>query len=432
MEKNYKHTLIITIVISVLISSSFGAVMGFWGATLFESEFSLSSWFNQAVLGKSTQRVTSGKNQDSDSTIINVEEESAVIDVVEKVSPAVVSIIVTKDLPIIERYYTNPFEGSDFFDRFFGNGFEGFFEQPQYRQRGTEQREVGGGTGFIINSEGHIITNKHVVLDEAADYSVLMNDETTHEASVLARDPINDLAILKIEGENLPFIELGNSSGLKVGQSVVAIGNALAEFSNTVSTGVISGLSRSIVAGGSGIGSEQLTNVIQTDASINPGNSGGPLLNLLGQAIGINTAIVRGASNIGFAIPINEVKSIYESVKTHGRIVRPFLGVRYIMINEMVKEANNLEVDYGALIVRGQSEMDLAVIPGSPANKAGLTENDIILEINGKKIDRNNPLNKAIAQLNIGDTVKLKIFTKGEEKEVTVTLEEMDQPTNNK
>jgi len=223
----------------------------------------------------------------------------------------------------------------------------------------------------------------------------------------------------------LPVVELGDSSGLKVGQTAIAIGNALGEFRNTVSTGVISGLSRSITAGGPGIGSEQLTGVIQTDASINPGNSGGPLLNIAGQVIGINTAIVQGAQNIGFAIPINEVKKSIDNVKEHGRIIRPWLGVRYVLINKSIAAANNLKIDYGALIVRGDNKTDLAVIPGSPADKAGLEENDIILEINNGKIDEKNPLANAIGKLNPGDEITLKVMHKGEEKVVKVKLEEM-------
>lgn len=353
-----------------------------------------------------------------------VDEESDIITAAEKVSPAVVSVIVTKDLPVIERYYSSPTPEDDFFSQFFGDDF--FSPQvPQYRQKGTEKKEVGGGTGFIVSSDGYILTNRHVVYDEEAEYTVLMNDGSKHEARVLARDTVTDLAVLKIEGQDLPVVELGDSSDLKVGQTVIAIGNALGEFRNTVSTGVISGLARSVIAGGAGFGSEELLGVIQTDASINPGNSGGPLLNIAGQVIGINTAMAQGAENIGFAIPVNELKSVYEDVKTQGRIIRPWLGVRYVMINELIAEDNKLSVDYGALIVRGEEMTDLAIVPGSPADKAGLVENDIILEMDGKKIDEANPLVKAIAKFRPGDEVDLKILHKGEEKEVKVKLGEM-------
>ncbi|RMD58924.1 PDZ domain-containing protein [Candidatus Parcubacteria bacterium] len=355
------------------------------------------------------------------SKVVQVKEESATVEAVERVSPAVVSIIVTKDLPKLEKYYIDPFFGDPFFDDFFG------FRIPRYRQKGTEKREIGGGTGFIVSSDGYIITNKHVVYDDEAEYTVLMNDESKYDAKVLARDPINDLAVLKIEGDNFPTVEWGDSDQVKVGQTVIAIGNALGEFRNTVSKGVISGLARSIVAGGAGFGAESLSDVIQTDASINPGNSGGPLLNIEGQIIGVNTAIAQGAQNIGFAIPANEARSLYENVREHGRIVRPWLGIRYVPINKQIAEKNNLDIDYGALIVRGSSRDELAVVPGSPADKAGLVENDIILEVNGQKIDETHPLNKVIAHFNPGDEITLKILHKGEEKEVKVVLEEMKE-----
>lgn len=420
MDKTHKHTFI-TIIISVIISSLFGSAMGFYACVLVTGNNETSTWIRENILGEYAKRQVSISG---DTQVISVVEESSVIDTVEKVQPAVVNIIVTKDLPVIERYYTRP-RGNDFFQDFFGGGFDEFFGIPQYRERGTERREVGGGSGFLINSEGHIITNKHVVADEEADYTVLMNDESRHEAEVLARDPVNDIAILKIAGNDWPHLELADSSTIRVGQTVIAIGNALGEFRNTVSTGVISGLSRSIVAGGAGTGAEQLTGVIQTDASINPGNSGGPLMNLAGQVIGVNTAIVQGAQNIGFAIPINDVKNIYESVKEFGRIVRPWLGVRYVPINEFIAEQNSLDVDYGALVIRGETMADLAVIPGSPADKAGLKENDIILELNGEKIDADNPLAKAIARHKPGDQVKLKILSQGNEKTLEATLDEM-------
>ncbi len=406
MQNEFKKFYLITLITSIIVSFSFG---------------SLGSYF---VLNYLPERhLTSNNSQEQE--IVKVSEESAVIAAVEKVSPAVVSIIITKDLPIIEKYYYDPF-GSDFFRNFFGDDFGDFFGFgiPQYRQKGTEKREIGGGTGFIVSTDGYIVTNKHVVYDEKAEYTVIMNDGTKYEAKVLARDPINDVAILKIDAHNLPTVELGDSSKLKVGQTVIAIGNALGEFSNTVSTGVISGLSRSITAGGGGL-SERLSGVIQTDASINPGNSGGPLVNLAGQVIGINTAIAQGAENIGFAIPINEVKNTIDSVRKHGRIIRPWLGVRYIQINKEIAKENKLDVNYGALIIRGEKRTDLAVIPGSPADKAGLEENDIILEVNGQKIDEKNPLAQVISQFKPGDEITLKVLHKGEEKEIKVTLGEM-------
>jgi S1-C subfamily serine protease len=406
MDKQNKKLFFITLICSIVFSSIVAGAVGFWAGSLSQK--------------------TDELNLLQDRNIVKVNEESDVVSVVEKVSPAVVSIIITKNLPKIEEYYFNPFGDDDFFNRFFGDDFFNF-GIPQYRQNGTEEQEIGGGTGFIITSDGYIVTNKHVVADEEAEYTVMMNDESKYDAEVVARDPTTDFAVLKIEGKDFPTIELGDSDELKVGQTVIAIGNALGEFRNTVSVGVISGLSRSITASSFGFGSENLVGVIQTDASINHGNSGGPLLNLAGQVIGINTAIAQDAQNIGFAIPINEVKNSIESVKEYGKIIKPWLGVRYIMINESIAESNKLDVDYGALIIRGEEKTDLAVIPGSPADKAGLVENDIILEVNGEKIDQDYPLMKAIAKFKPGDEITLKVLHKGEEKEVKVRLEELKE-----
>jgi serine protease Do len=419
MDKQLKLTLISAVLVSTVVSTAIGGAVGFYAGAMADSG-SLSDL--RAALGL---RAGEGRAADVFERSVTVTEDSATIDVIEKANPAVISIIVTKDLPVIEQYYQSS-PGGDLFRQFFGDDFGDSFGYgvPRYRQNGTEKQEVGGGSGFIVSPDGFIITNRHVVTDEEAEYTVLMNDETKVTATVLARDTVNDLAILKIDKQNLPYLELGDSGNLKVGQRVIAIGNALGEYRNTVSTGVISGLSRSVVTGGSGE-VEQLSNVIQTDASINPGNSGGPLLNIAGQVIGINTAIVSGAQNIGFAIPVNDIKQSYESVKRDGRIVRPFLGVRYTLVNEVIKEANKLTVDHGALLIRGETPTDLAVMPGSPADKAGLKENDIILEADGKEIDDGNPLAKAIAAKQPGDELTLKVLSQGEERTVKVRLEEM-------
>ncbi len=423
MTHNSKNQFLAILVVAILVSSLFGSIMGFYAGSFAGTDNSLTDWAKSNIFKKNNQSIG---NILDEQKVVKIEEESAVVSVVEKVSPAVVSIIVTKDLPKIEQFYFQPF-GSDFFRQFFGDEFGDMFggRAPRYRQNGTEKQEVGGGSGFIVSSDGYVITNKHVVADEQAEYTVLLNDERKMPAKVLAKDPLTDLAILKIEAKNLPTAQLGDSSVLKVGQTVIAIGNALGEFRNTVSTGVISGLSRSITAGGTGFGLEQLVGVIQTDASINIGNSGGPLLNIAGQVIGINTAIAQNAQNIGFAIPINEVKNTIEGVKKGGKIIRPWLGVRYTLINPEIAKANKLSVDYGALIVRGENRTDLAVIPGSPADKAGLVENDIILELNGKKITTDNPLANMISRLKVGDEATLKIVHRGENKEIKIKLEQM-------
>jgi len=342
-------------------------------------------------------------------------QEEAIIKAVNETSPAVVSIIITKDLPIIEEYYINPFGPNSPFG----------FEIPQYRQKGVEKKEVGGGTGFIISSDGMILTNKHVVLDKEADYTVLTNDGRKFQARVLARDPIQDLAIIKIEGDNFPIVKLGDSSKLQIGQTVIAIGNALGEFRNTVSVGVISGLGRTITASGGGL-VETIEDVIQTDAAINAGNSGGPLLNLKGEVVGVDTATVLEAQNIGFAIPINKAKKDIEQVKTLGKIVYPFLGVSYVLITEEIQKENNLPVDYGAWVIKGE-QGGSAIYPGSAAEKVGLKEGDILLEFNGEKITTENPLAKIIMEYNPGDKVVLKVLSEGKEKIVEVALGERSE-----
>jgi serine protease Do len=331
-------------------------------------------------------------------------QEEKIIKAVNEVSGAVVSIIITAD---VEQYYFTPFE-----------------DVPL--QKRTEKQEVGGGSGFIVSEEGMILTNKHVVLRDDVDYTVLTNDGQTFPAQVLARDPVQDLAVIKVDsGKPFPTVKLGDSDILQIGQTVIAIGNVLGEFQNSVSVGVISGLGRTITASGGGL-IETLEDVIQTDAAINQGNSGGPLLNLKGEVIGINTATVVGGENIGFALPINKAKKGIEQVKTLGKIVYSFLGVRYVLINETIQKENNLAVDYGAWIMKGEAG-EPAIFPGSAAEKAGLKEGDIILELNGEKITNENTLAKIIVKYNPGDKVILKILRDGQEKNIEVVLEERSE-----
>lgn len=341
-------------------------------------------------------------------------QEEAVIKSVKQASPAVVSIVISKDVPVFEEYIYGPFK--------------------QQRQNGTEKKEIGGGSGFIISNDGMILTNKHVVIDKEAEYTVFTNSGKKFTAEVLARDPVQDLAVLKIDQEKIidhdgeflvrpfPVANLGNSDEMEMGQTVIAIGNALGEFKNTISVGVVSGLGRTITASG-GDFVEILEDVIQTDAAINKGNSGGPLINLKGEVIGINTAMVLGAQSIGFAIPINKAKRDIEQIKELGRIVYPFLGVRYVLINEKVKEEYELEIDYGAFIIEGDEESP-AIWPDSAAEKAGLKQGDIILEFNGEKITSDNSLVKIISKYSPEDTVSLKYLRDREEITVEVELGE--------
>lgn len=333
-----------------------------------------------------------------------VDHEKAIIDAVDLVSPAVVSITVSRDISIPER--------KNFFDDFFD-----FFES----EKKIENREVGGGTGFIISSDGIILTNRHLVSETDAQFAVLTNDGQSFTADVLARDPVQDLAILKIDGKDLPTVKIGDSSGIRIGQTVIAIGNSLGEFRNTVSVGVVSGLGRSISAT-DGRTVEVLEDVIQTDAAINRGNSGGPLLNLKGEVIGINTAVAIDAQSIGFSIPINKAKRMIESVLDDKELVYPFLGVRYMMIDPLLVKDKELTVDYGALIISGDNEP--AIDKGSAADKAGLIEGDIILEVDGKAINSDNYLAGAIQEFNPGDTIELKVIRNKKEMAIKVTLGE--------
>jgi serine protease Do len=373
-------------------------------------------------------------------------EEDAVVQVADQASKAVVSIIITKDVPKIQNNFFDPFGGSgqdpsSLFDQFFGGQSQLPQMPPQQQQQpgngGTVKQEIGGGSGFVVSEDGLIVTNKHVVADPSADYTVLTNDGREYDAKVLGRDRTNDVAVIKIDPskptkgngvDKMDTLPLGNSGQIKVGQTVVAIGNALGEFTNTVSKGIVSGLRRNITAGGLG-GSEQLDQLIQTDAAINEGNSGGPLLNLKGEVIGINVAIAQGAQNIGFALPIDTVKNTIQSVEKNGKISQPYLGVRYQLLNKAIQQNSNLPFDYGAMVLRGQDPTQLAVIPGSPADKAGIQENDIILEANGAKIDDKNPLAKIIGGMKVGDSIDLKVWHKGNTNNVKVALSEAPNNT---
>ena len=233
-------------------------------------------------------------------------KQNQLTDTVARATPSVVSIVISKEVPKLEVAYVNPF-GND-------PMFQGFnIQVPVYQQKGVEKKEIGAGSGFIVGSNGYIITNKHVVSDDTAEYTVLLPKGVQKTATVVYKDPNNDMAIIKIAGSGYPTLSLGDSGSLVAGQSVVAIGNALGQFNNSVSVGVISGLGRTIEAQNSNGQVETLKNIIQTDAAINPGNSGGPLLDLNGNVVGVNVATVSGSNSISFSIPINSLKGIIQS-----------------------------------------------------------------------------------------------------------------------
>jgi serine protease Do len=330
----------------------------------------------------------------------------------------VVSIVISKDLSKLPGYGIDRF-GNDLFSPLFGFGV------PTENQAQPNIQKVGAGSGFFVSTDGLILTNKHVVSDTAASYTVITNDGNSYDAKVLSVDPVNDLAIVKISISGAPTLVLSDSKTVQIGQRVVAIGNSLGQYQNTVTTGIVSGIGRSITAGNNRGLAEQLEGVIQTDAAINPGNSGGPLLNLAGQVVGINTAVDQEGQSVGFAIPSSDVSRALASFNKNGKITRPYLGVRYITLNKAIAAEEKLPKDYGALIVRGDARTDFAVLPGSPADKAGLVENDIILEVDGVKITQDMSLSRILKTHNVGDVLRLKVYDKGTEKEVTVTLEEM-------
>lgn len=324
-------------------------------------------------------------------------EENVVTEVAEKVSPAVVTVSYKQRTPVMEQYFLDPF-----------GMFRGTRPSGQ-----VDEQQVDIGSGFIVDSSGLIVTNKHVVAEgSASDYKIVLKDDSEHQVEKIWRDPANDLAILKISGE-YPAIQLGDSDQLKVGNFVIAIGTALGEFRHTVTTGVVSGLGRGITAGDGWMGAEKLDNVIQTDAAINPGNSGGPLLNSAGQVIGVNVAVSQGANNIGFALPINLVKESLKTFNDTGRFERPLFGVRYQMIDRETAVMNKLPA--GAYIVE--------VVKDSSADSAGLTKGDIITKFDGVDVNETkNGLAELIAKKKVGESVEVDYYHNGESRKVMVTL----------
>lgn len=313
---------------------------------------------------------------------IIVPEEEAVIRAYENTLPSVVSIIISEEVTNLVG--------------------------------GVSKQDTGGGTGFFVSNDGYIITNKHVVATDNVDYTVITSDGKEYTASVLARDPLFDVAIVKVEGSGFKPAKLGDSDKVRIGQTALAIGNVLAEFRNTLTRGIISGIGRTITASGGGI-TETIEGAIQTDASINPGNSGGPLINLRGEVIGINTAINRSGEALGFAIPINRAKQALQIFHKTGKLTRAFLGVRYVMLNRTVAWAYNLPYNQGAYILIKTNEGEPGVLPDGPAAKAGVKLGDIILDVNGEKPTIQNSLSNIISRYQANQEIKLKILRNGTE-----------------
>ena len=328
-----------------------------------------------------------------------ISEESLVINAVEKALPSVVTVQIKKTTTSADVWQFNPFDPYS----------------PLELQPGTEETlEQSIGSGFIVSQDGLIVTNKHVVVDTDATYKIITNDEKVYQTKQILRDPLNDLAIIKIDASSLPALTLADSDNLTLGQIAIAIGTPLGEFRNTVTSGIISGLGRGITAG-SPLESfvERLDNVIQTDAAINPGNSGGPLLNSSGEVIGINTAVSQEGQNIGFAIPANVIRELLANYQASGgKISRPFLGIRYKVLDKETAVMNDLA--QGAYIVE--------VVEDSNAAKAGLKPGQVISRIDGQKITKENDITNLIKEHEVGDQLILEVWDQGQKSEKTVVL----------
>ncbi len=351
----------------------------------------LGGWLNNRSIEKSLAK-TSVKQQ------VIASESQLISEIAKTVGPGVVSVNVTSTA-----------SGSSFF--------------------GLDRQEESAGTGFIINKDGVVVTNRHVVPANADSVTVTLSDGTMLDSvKVLGRTNETDsldVAFLKIEdkkGKELTPVVLGDSSKVQVGDKVIAIGNALGQFQNTVTSGIISGFGRDVTAGDeSGGGGETLQNLFQTDTAINRGNSGGPLVNTSGEVIAINTAVAGNAENIGFAIPINDIQGLIKSVLSKGKLERPYLGVRYVSLTDEYAYQYNLNVKRGAYLAPSSGQS--TILPDSPADKAGLKEKDIIQKIDNTAIDENNSLTSVLGRSAVGDKVTLTILRDGKEEKVTVTLE---------
>lgn len=353
--------------------------------------FCLLVGFGGGLLGSRVGGSSLGNSVSTEETHRIVTSESELIaDVAEKVSPSVVSINVEASQSI---------------------GF------------GRIANTTSAGTGIILSEDGLIVTNKHVVDSTAKNISVVTSENTVYkDVEVIGRDPFNDIAFIKVKDpKNFKAAKLGESDKVRVGDKVVAIGNALGEFSNSVTLGIISAKGRPVEAG-SGDSAEQLQNLLQTDAAINQGNSGGPLVNISGEVIGMNTAIAGGdAQGIGFAIPVNDIKPGIETVVNNGKFEKPYLGVRYIMLSESNAEVLETSEKEGAYV--GGDEGEEAIMPGSPASKADIKQGDVITYVGGDKVNSSNTLSNLIGRKKVGETVDLTIKRDGKEIKVTVKLE---------
>lgn len=336
-----------------------------------------------------------------------------IITTVRKTMPSVVSILLTEHLDAIKAKHhpaAYPF-------------FPKHQRELQDKLAADHPAYAGGGSGFVIHESGLVVTNKHVVSDANLDYSVVTTDGRHFPAAVLTMDPLTDIAILKVEADDLIAVEFGDAAGLELGTCVLAIGNALGVFKNTLSFGVISGLSRSVSSQSATGSSHELRGLIQTDAAINPGNSGGPLVTLDGKVIGINAALVTGAQNISLAIPVSAIVRDLEDLRSYGHIRRPYLGLRYVIIGEQFARQLGAPVA-SAAYVTGETPHETGVLPESPAHKSGLRDADLIVACDGRPISEDHTFQDILEASQVGQTLELSVWRDGVSRVVFVTLEE--------
>lgn len=399
MSDNKTQTLF---VLGMAVSALVGAIASLFFGVLFSTQLGT---FGQSL-----------SQEEVDQKIVElIEEESATIAVVERITPAVVSIVVKKErgqvTPRTQRILLSPFV---------------IQQIPSLSDEEAQQLiEISSGSGFFVSADGYLLTNRHVVDEQDAQFFVVMSDGEERSATLIDTDPFQDIAVMRVEGSGFPYVPLGDSDQIKIGQTVIAIGNTLSEFRNTVTKGVISGINRRVTAG-SAAATDVIEQAIQTDAAINPGNSGGPLINLRGEVVGINTAVSVQGEAVAFAIPINQAKRAVEDVRELGRIVHPWLGVRYTLVKPEVVEGSDAPAELGAMIVAGNQPGQSAVIPGSPADHAGLQDGDVIIQISGTPISKENTLSKIISALRPGNQVEIVFLRDGAKQTVTATLAEYD------
>ncbi len=342
--------------------------------------------------------------------------QSGIVRTIKRTLPAVVSIVIKKSLDELKREYGAPARGG----KKNGSSF------PKDKADAHDMVQVDGGSGFFVDPSGIILTNKHVIAEPKSSYTIITSDGSEYPAELLARDPVNDIAILKVrtaKPASFPSLPLGDSGRLELGQQVLTFGNALGLFQNSVSSGIISGLSRSITAKTDQKRLQEMRGLIQTDAAINPGNSGGPLTDIKGKVIGINAAIIAGAQNICFAIPIHTARRDLADLKKYGRVRRPMLGIHYLILNKDLQEKMRLPVDFGAIVKR-EYAFERAIHPGSPADLAGILEHDVITEWNGEKITEEKSILDYLDGSKVGESAKLTVLRNGKTLTLPVALTE--------